>query len=187
MLENEKIHPEQNKKIGSEYFVKRVDEIAAYKFVQKRNELILNLLLSDKEYLKRFKKRLRGNSKKYYKRIIIRAGHQCELCRWTIGVDSCLQFHHILPVERYASVFVKSESMPDAKFETANLIVLCPNCHTLIHQYKTYKDKKQSDNIIKGVLQKIGCEDMFFKFMDIINETEFFELWKAKETSIFKD
>ena len=187
IMEKEKINPMQKLKIGNDDFVKRVDEIAAQKFVEKRQALVFESLFSEKENIKKFKKRLRGNSKKYYKRILKRSNKNCEICGWGIGVGSCLQIHHVRPVSKYYGALMPFNSVPDERFELSNLIALCPNCHTLVHQYQTYTKKPQEVKVLKGIFKAIGIEDVFFKFLSVASEIEFSDKFKKSTKSIFDE
>ncbi|MFH0775096.1 MAG: HNH endonuclease [bacterium] len=58
----------------------------------------------------------------------VEAMHRCCLC---LQHENIIEIHHIVPI---------SEGGPDTE---ENLIVVCPNCHTLIHQPKTMYTPKQ--------------------------------------------
>lgn len=91
---------------------------------------------------KEFIKKLRQNSKKYRKEVLHKA-FGCEVCLWRPEtLINCLQIHHICPVSAYTDIFffIKGHNdsrffggMPNRHFEMANQIVLCPNCHAMVH------------------------------------------------------
>lgn len=140
--------------------------------------------------LKAFKKKLRENSKKYHKDVLEHALWKCELCGWGNRNFNCLQIHHICPVETYAGIFLSfrdaisnefKNGMPDSRFEKANQIALCPNCHMLVHQFikeafrvKDFETHKGDiEDIIKTVEEYI-CQGSYDavkiqKFQDIIS------------------
>lgn len=115
-------------------FVKKVDDIVAHKQANVLFKKSFDIFwgITESEY----QKKLRQNSRKYHKRILKKYKNKCAICSWGEGFKDCLQIHHILPVKKYFRVFYEAMEIPDSAFEESNLIVLCPNCHTLIHKLR---------------------------------------------------
>lgn len=61
---------------------------------------------------------------------MVRADQKCEICEFSFW--SILLLHHITPVQLGGPA------------EPSNLIVLCPNCHGLVHNYNHYRASKES-------------------------------------------
>jgi len=94
---------------------------------------------------KEFIKRLRKNSKRYRKTVLTRSSYSCELCGWESLVSECMHIHHICPISMYSKLDLYHArgfnlGIPDEKFELANQIVLCPNCHAIVHSLIRHLD-----------------------------------------------
>lgn len=76
-----------------------------------------------------------------------RAGGKCEICSFAFG--SVLIRHHIWPVH------LGGHGQP------SNLILLCPNCHSIVHNYNHYGrlDQKKYPGWIKGIMKAGLTED----------------------------
>lgn len=61
---------------------------------------------------------------------MVRAAQKCEICEFSFW--SILLLHHITPVQLGGPA------------EPSNLIVLCPNCHGLVHNYSHSRQAKES-------------------------------------------
>lgn len=63
------------------------------------------------------------------RRCFLRADSKCEICLFDFS--SILILHHIMPVKLGGSA------------HHTNLIVLCPNCHGLVHNYSHHRKSKE--------------------------------------------
>lgn len=184
-LETEKVHHAQIKKQGSDYFVKKVDEIAAQTFVQKRQSIIFETFFSEQEQIARFKKKLRQRSKASYLCALKRAKYKCSVCG--IGgktySTNILQLHHIVPITEYWDRYYKHNSLPEKRFEISNLAVLCPNCHSFIHEIIKQKDLSKKYDIFQEWVDMYGgiSDEGVEMFVSITNKKP------VKEKTIFED
>lgn len=71
-----------------------------------------------------------------------RAKDQCEICQF--GFKAVLNIHHIREVSRGGS------SKP------RNLILICPNCHSLVHHYGHWRRKRQPHEKSLSELMAVG-------------------------------
>lgn len=184
-LASEKVKPEQILKIGSEQFIKRVDEIAAQSFVQKRQAIIFETFLSEQEQISRFKKKLRQRSKASYPCALKRAKHKCCVCGFggEYYSTNILQIHHITPVSEYWEKYYRRGGLPEKRFEISNLAVLCPNCHSLIHEIIKQTDlSKKYDIFQEWISMYNGISDEGVEmFVSISNKKT------VQEKTIFED
>lgn len=116
-------------------------------------EYDINMLKISKEARKRSNK-----LRKYILRI---ANNKCEICGWYPPSNSILHIHHIIPIsdflyKKYDVIDKKYKAIFDIKDEIDNLVVLCPNCHYLIHEMLYGGDAEK----------KLFCINHMRKFMD---------------------
>jgi hypothetical protein len=70
--------------------------------------------------------------------VMARASQACEICRFNFY--SSLVVHHIIPVAAGGSA------------RPANLIVLCPNCHSLVHHYSHHRRPERHESWCAGLM-----------------------------------
>ena len=76
--------------------------------------------------------------------LIIRSQGKCEICKWGgYGLENVLIKHHIKK---------HSETQDDS---LNNLLMVCPNCHGIIHTLENCNDKIIKENILNGIDNKI--------------------------------
>lgn len=96
------------------------------------------------------KKRSRNQAKNLGVRreLVQRSGNKCEICRFAFS--NVLVAHHIIPVRWAGSP------------ESFNLVLICPNCHALIHNYNHYPDARTVEKSYpawKSGLSKAGLTE----------------------------
>ena len=88
--------------------------------------------------------RNRARATSVRREVMVRANQACETCCFSFW--AVLVVHHIIPVQLGGSA------------HRSNLIVLCPNCHALIHHYSHHRSPEKHEGWIKG-LTAIGLTE----------------------------
>jgi len=101
----------------------------------------------DREYDPRVKQRSRNRArtKGVRREAMARANQVCEACHFNFW--SILVVHHIIPVQFGGSA------------RRFNLIVLCPNCHALVHHYSHYRRPERHEDWTRGLMGSGLTED----------------------------
>ena len=84
----------------------------------------------------------------YYKRnqklkLVEYKGGKCKKCGYDKN-KNILQFHHLDPTKKDFSISKRSLSFENAKKEANKCILICPTCHSEIHDAEYVKSKEQT-------------------------------------------
>lgn len=107
------------------------------------------------------KKRSRSRTRNLRVRRICfqRADFKCEICAY--GFDSILLLHHIMPVQLGGPASAR------------NLIVLCPNCHALVHRYSHHlRSSERKYPAWIGGLKRAGLSEQQAKRLLLVASKE---------------
>lgn len=110
---------------------------------QKKKERSAELYLRTKDKVKKRQSARRKERKEFLDRVSLHYGCSNPDCKWTgCWEPSQLDFHHLNPQEKIIEVAkMESWSFVNIVSEINKCVVLCRNCHALVHLDKANVDK----------------------------------------------
>ncbi len=126
--------------------------------LDRKLEQISNLSEDERRYLKScviadMKKESRKDATSIRKTLIERSNGRCEICSY--GITVLLNAHHIFSVD---------EGGPGVP---QNLIMLCPNCHDMVHKIISIK----ADRIKRDQMYQYIPYPIILRLMDVAHKT----------------
>ena len=113
-----------------------------------KDEYLINKLRNgdisiNKAYTTLFKNNRKQLSNQVINSLMVRSKGKCECCGFGgYGLENIMRKHHKV---KYSNT--KNNSLD-------NLILLCPNCHSIIHTLENCKDNKIKENILNNINNK---------------------------------